>query len=73
MFSFGHNLANQFDSLHRRQHGNGLASERDYDPQGRLHKVRLGKADGPAENPLLERGNRIAAMRGKGGKLQTRY
>ncbi|WP_250463089.1 DUF6531 domain-containing protein, partial [Microbulbifer litoralis] len=82
VLSFGYNLANQFDSLHRRaadgdtdelltvldhddlgreirrQHGNGLASERDYDPQGRLHKVRLGKADGPVENPLLERGYR---------------
>ncbi|MGL6159782.1 RHS repeat-associated core domain-containing protein [Microbulbifer sp.] len=39
----------------QRQHGNGLTSERDYDPQGRLHKMRLGKIAGPVENPLHER------------------
>ncbi|WP_226865071.1 RHS repeat-associated core domain-containing protein [Microbulbifer taiwanensis] len=36
----------------QRQHGNGLASERDYDPQGRLQKLRLGKAAGPVANPV---------------------
>ncbi|MFV8783264.1 RHS repeat-associated core domain-containing protein [Microbulbifer sp. SA54] len=38
-----------------RQHGNGLATESQYDPQGRLHKLRLGKGEGPVENPVLER------------------
>ncbi|WP_346839621.1 polymorphic toxin type 46 domain-containing protein [Microbulbifer sp. SAOS-129_SWC] len=44
----------------RRQHGNGLVGERDYDPQGRLHKMRLGKSAGPVadpvQKPLHERG-----------------
>ena len=35
----------------QRQHGNGLNSERDYDPQGRLHKLRLNKASGPVADP----------------------
>ncbi|GAB2899069.1 RHS repeat domain-containing protein [Microbulbifer echini] len=43
-----------------RQHGNGLESQRDYDPQGRLQKLRLGKANGPVSDPtqsnsILER------------------
>ncbi|WP_226667005.1 RHS repeat-associated core domain-containing protein [Microbulbifer aggregans] len=38
-----------------RQHGNGLATESQYDPQGRLQKLRLGKGEGPVENPILER------------------
>lgn len=38
----------------RRQHGNGLVGERDYDPQGRLQKMRLGKAAGPVADPLSE-------------------
>ncbi|WP_444942008.1 RHS repeat-associated core domain-containing protein [Microbulbifer sp. ZKSA004] len=48
-----------------RQHGNGLESQRDYDPQGRLQKLRLGKTSNvnhkpvsdPASgtNPVLER------------------
>ncbi|WP_444923241.1 RHS repeat-associated core domain-containing protein [Microbulbifer sp. DLAB2-AF] len=44
----------------QRQHGNGLESQRDYDPQGRLQKLRLGKANGPVSDPtqsnsILER------------------
>ncbi|MFA0809928.1 RHS repeat-associated core domain-containing protein [Microbulbifer epialgicus] len=50
----------------QRQHGNGLESQKDYDPQGRLQKLRLGKASSenqspvsdPVQNtyPILERG-----------------
>ncbi|WP_444943654.1 RHS repeat-associated core domain-containing protein [Microbulbifer sp. ZKSA006] len=50
----------------QRQHGNGLESQRDYDPQGRLQKLRLNKASGPVSDPtqstnsitnsILERG-----------------
>ncbi|WP_444930190.1 RHS repeat-associated core domain-containing protein [Microbulbifer sp. SSSA002] len=46
----------------QRQHGNGLESQRDYDPQGRLQKLRLNKASGPVSEPtqsansILERG-----------------
>ncbi|WP_240914276.1 RHS repeat-associated core domain-containing protein [Microbulbifer sp. SH-1] len=36
----------------QRLHGNGLATESQYDPQGRLQKMRLGKSSGPVENPL---------------------
>ncbi|MCO1333896.1 RHS repeat protein [Microbulbifer sp. OS29] len=45
-----------------RQHGNGLESQRDYDPQGRLQKLRLGKIGSPVSDPtqdsspILERG-----------------
>lgn len=35
----------------QRLHGNGLATESQYDPQGRLQKMRLGKSSGPVENP----------------------
>ncbi|MFD2312539.1 RHS repeat-associated core domain-containing protein, partial [Microbulbifer halophilus] len=43
----------------RRTHGNGLASERDYDPQGRLQKMRLKAASpvsDPTQKPLHQRG-----------------
>ncbi|WP_444929141.1 RHS repeat-associated core domain-containing protein [Microbulbifer sp. SSSA002] len=44
----------------QRQHGNGLESQRDYDPQGRLQKLRLGKSNNPVSDPtapssILER------------------
>jgi len=45
-----------------RQHGNGLESQKDYDPQGRLQKLRLGKIGSPVSDPtqdsspILERG-----------------
>ncbi|MCO1335790.1 DUF6531 domain-containing protein [Microbulbifer sp. OS29] len=43
----------------QRQHGNGLESQRDYDSQGRLQKLRLGKTDepvsGPTQSSILER------------------
>ena len=42
-----------------REHGNGLATNSDYDPQGRLQSLRVGKSSAdsvkPVENPLLER------------------
>ncbi|WP_444934006.1 glycohydrolase toxin TNT-related protein [Microbulbifer sp. JTAC008] len=38
----------------QRQHGNGLKSQRDYDPQGRLQKLSLGKAGGPVSDPTQE-------------------
>ncbi|WP_238152046.1 RHS repeat-associated core domain-containing protein [Microbulbifer sp. A4B17] len=35
----------------QRQHGNGLESQRDYDPQGRLQRLCLNKASGPVSDP----------------------
>ncbi|BBM02228.1 RHS repeat-associated core domain-containing protein [Microbulbifer sp. GL-2] len=38
----------------QRQHGNGLESQRDYDPQGRLYKLRLGKTSSANQSPVSD-------------------
>ncbi|WP_299941937.1 RHS repeat-associated core domain-containing protein [uncultured Microbulbifer sp.] len=38
----------------QRQHGNGLESQRDYDPQGRLQKLRLGKTRSASQGPVSD-------------------